>query len=736
MIRDDMRRLIAILAFVGATGAGAREYHVGADRPLKTISAAAELAQPGDTITVHAGIYRERVTPPRGGTSDKNRITYRAARGEQVVITGSEVVTNWVRVTNDTWKAVLPNAFFGVFNPYRDLIQGDWFDARGREHHTGAVYLDGKWLREAAKLDEVLAPPSNGGGNYLLNLAWVRVGSSASRVAADQFAAKQGSVRAADSSEGEPCMGWILSGDWIRYERVEFGQRAESVEIRAASATAGGKIELRDGAPDGELLGACVVAPTGDWQDWETFTARIKPTSGARQLCLVFKSTGPTSALLWFAQVDQDHTTIWAQLPETNPNEGRVEINVRKTVFTPEKTGIDYITVCGFTMRHAASNWAPPSAGQIGLVSACWCKGWIIESTDISYSKCAGVALGKYGDEFDNTNKSGAADPYTECVRRALTNGWNKATVGSHIVRNNHIHHCEQAGIVGSMGCAFSQIVGNEIHDIHTQGLLAGWELAGIKFHGAIDVVIKDNHVYRCHGCNGLWLDWMAQGTHVVGNLLHNNAGDTLCEVDHGPYLFANNLLLSPSGSYGSSDGGAYVHNLFVGPIAVVTSGGRRTPYFKPHTTDGMEVHTISLGDVRWFNNVLTGAHLGIYDKATTPVTMLGNVFLKSARPSLFETNALVQPHFDAGAKLERKSDGWYLILSEDKAWRDRVRHQLVSTELLGKAVVPNQAFEKPDGTPLRVDTDYFGKHRNEHNPFPGPFETPVVGEIKVWPKS
>ena len=56
------------------------------------------------------------------------------------------------------WKVTLPNSFFGSFNPYSDLIRGDWFDPRGREHHTGAVYLNGDWLIEAAKLEEVLMP--------------------------------------------------------------------------------------------------------------------------------------------------------------------------------------------------------------------------------------------------------------------------------------------------------------------------------------------------------------------------------------------------------------------------------------------------------------------------------------------------------------------------------------------------------------------------------------------------
>src|SRR5215467_2650277 len=60
--------------------------------PFRTIQHGADLARPGDVITVHEGIYRERVEPPRGGTSDKKRIIYQAARGEKVVITGSEIV--------------------------------------------------------------------------------------------------------------------------------------------------------------------------------------------------------------------------------------------------------------------------------------------------------------------------------------------------------------------------------------------------------------------------------------------------------------------------------------------------------------------------------------------------------------------------------------------------------------------------------------------------------------------
>ena len=571
--------------------------------PLRTIQRAADLAQPGDTITVHAGVYRERINPPRGGESDAKRIIYQAAPGEKVEIKGSEVIKNWVKVQDDTWKVTLPNTFFGNFNPYSDLIRGDWFSDQGRQHHTGAVYLDGEWRIEAARLDDLF--------------------------------------KAADS---EP---------------------------------------------------------------------------------------------LWFGQLDKDNTSIWAQFKGVNPNDAKVEINVRQTVFAPEKTGINYITVRGFDMRNAATPWAPPTAKQIGIVSALWCKGWIIENNEISYSRCSGVALGKYGDEWDNRAES--AEGYVGTLNRALTNGWNKATVGSHIVRNNHIHHCEQTGIVGSLGCSFSSVTGNVIHDIHLTKISGGAEMAGIKFHGAIDVTISRNHIYRCGDVAGIWLDWMGQGAQVTGNLLHDNSGwcgDLFLEMQHGPLLVANNVFLSKARIYLNSKGVAFAHNLIASPVVQELSDGRQTPFHKPHSTEVSGLQDAKNGDQRFYNNVIvTPASLNGLDNAMLPCFAAGNVFTKGTQPSKFDVEALQNPDFDTRLQLTEKPDGWYLTLLEDKAWRTDVKRKKVTTDLLGKASVPGCAYENADGSPIGIDTDYFGKKRNENNPFPGPFEISQGGKqiLKVW---
>lgn len=590
-----------------------KDTHPGtAAAPMRTIQQAAQLAQPGDTITVHAGIYRESINPPRGGTSDAQRITYQAAPGEKVEIKGSEIVTGWEKVGHDTWKVTVPNTLFGTFNPYADLIAGNWFTSKKRKHHTGAVYVDGVWLYEAAQLEEVIAP------------------------------------------------------------------------------------------------------------------AGKNP--------------------LWFGQVGPETTTVHAQFKGVNPNERMTEINVRQTVFYPDQPGRDYITVRGFTLRHAATNWAPPTAEQKAVIGTNWSKGWVIENNTVSHSVCTGISLGKHGDEFDN--KSGGATGYVQTIKRAHAKGWNKETIGGHVVRNNTISDCEQAGIVGSMGGSFSTITGNRIHDIHVRQLFSGCEQAGIKLHGPIDTLISHNHIYRT--CRGIWLDWMTQGTQITDNLLHDNNPpmvdgkqvkggqpggyqDIFFEVNHGPFLVANNLFLSKESLSLASTGGAFVHNLFAGSARITKFDDRLTPFHPPHSTEIVDFSKYVCGDTRFFNNLfIGGGSLGVFEKATTPVAMEGNVFLNGYVPAPQEKQPLTDPTYVPSPKIVEKSNGFYLVMKYDKSWTSGQVRQLVTTALLGKTIVSKAAFVNPDGSPIQVATDCLGKPRNPSNPTPGPIELPGEGMIEI----
>ena len=80
--------------------------------PLKTIQQAAEQAQPGDTISVAPGIYRERIAPPRGGQRDRP-IIYRSEKPHAAIVRGSAIWTpKWNRKAPQVWSGILEEALF------------------------------------------------------------------------------------------------------------------------------------------------------------------------------------------------------------------------------------------------------------------------------------------------------------------------------------------------------------------------------------------------------------------------------------------------------------------------------------------------------------------------------------------------------------------------------------------------------------------------------------------------
>ena len=340
---------------------------------------------------------------------------------------------------------------------------------------------------------------------------------------------------------------------------------------------------------------------------------------------------------LWYTEQDGDETVIWANFRDRDPNAEKVEINVRRNCFLPSRVGVGFITVSGFDIQKAATNWAPPAAYQDGMIGPHWSKGWIIEDCEIWGSKCCGISLGKYYDPrndhyFTTRHVKSPTQMERDAVCRGQYHGWTKERVGSHIVRRCHIHDCGQTGIVGRMGGVFSLIEDNHIHHINCMQELSGAEVAGIKLHAAIDVTIRRNHIHHC--TIGVWCDWQAQGTRVTGNLLHDNnppfegiprvrggmdSSDVFVEVSHGPTLIDHNICLSKVSFRLATQGAALVHNLCLGPMAAIGSGTdmtlgdgsvtpRYTPYHIRHRTEVAGMMTILHGDDRIYNNIFIRA--------------------------------------------------------------------------------------------------------------------------------
>ena len=459
------------------------------------------------------------------------------------------------------------------------------------------------------------------------------------------------------------------------------------------------------------------------------------------------------STWTWFAEVDDTFTYLYANFHGKDPNRELVEINVRQTVFYPEKPGMNFLTVLGFTLRHAATPWAPPTAEQIGLIGTHWSKGWIIENNVVSDSRCSGITLGKYGDQWDNTSAD-SAEGYVKTIERATANGWNPESIGHHVVRHNTISDCEQTGICASLGAIFSEFTDNHIFNIWAQRQFGGAEMGGIKIHAAIDTLIARNRIHNTG--RALWMDWMAQGTRITRNLCYDNTTDDLfVEVNHGPFLVDNNLFLSPTSLREWSEGGAFAHNLFGGRVDSRLELKRDTPYHPVHSTLVAGLRNIADGDNRFLNNVFVGVPsaepaardvdpkkaqpaatygLATYQTAERPLLTGGNVYFNGASPYAKEEGSVVETGANPDLKHVEEGDHVFLQLTLGAELKSAATSP-VTTARLGTTTGSKLGYENADGSPLTIDSDYFGQKRGLSGPTAGPFENPGTGELrlKVW---
>lgn len=110
----------------------------------------------------------------------------------------------------------------------------------------------------------------------------------------------QSGIKTDVCSEGGIMVNQISDGDYIRVKGVDFGAGAIKFEIRAASGTSGGTIELRLGNQTGTLVGTCNVTSTGGWTTWKTFECEISNCTDVKDLYLVFKGSGEPYRLNWY----------------------------------------------------------------------------------------------------------------------------------------------------------------------------------------------------------------------------------------------------------------------------------------------------------------------------------------------------------------------------------------------------------------------------------------------------
>ena len=470
--------------------------------------------------------------------------------------------------------------------------------------------------------------------------------------------------------------------------------------------------------------------------------------------------------LCWYTESDTENTYIYAKFGALDPNTELCEINVRRSCFYPEQTGINYITVSGFEFAHAACPWAPPTADQPGMVSAHWSKGWIIENNILHDAKCSAISVGKEISTGHNLytryhRKSGYRYQL-ETVFMARHAGWDKERVGSHIIRNNVIFDCGQNGIVGHMGGAYSEIYNNHIYNIGNLHEFFGFEIAGIKLHAAIDTYIHHNYIHDCR--LGMWLDWEAQGTRVSSNVFNDNERDLFIEVTHGPHIVDNNIFGSAHNFCNAAQGGAYVHNLFCGSTKQYQVLERSTPYHLPHSTEIMGTAAVYSYDDRIYQNIFcfseesedgrttcgthayngcptsmeeyislaTASGRGDIEKflpVRQPAYINNNCYLDNSKGFDREQNS-IKSEFGSEVKIIKENNSLILeiTLPEDFNSLDT---KILETSDLEIPRITEASYESPDGTPVVFDIDIIGTYRSG-KPVPGPLSLLKPGYNRI----
>ncbi len=98
-----------------------------------------------------------------------------------------------------------------------------------------------------------------------------------------------------EGAENGQRIGDISDGDWIAFEPMSV-EGVESVGYRFSSPDGGGAVELRAGAPDGELLATTPIHATGDWDAYElTESTSVTDLAGTHKLYLVFDAPAENS---------------------------------------------------------------------------------------------------------------------------------------------------------------------------------------------------------------------------------------------------------------------------------------------------------------------------------------------------------------------------------------------------------------------------------------------------------
>ena len=650
-------------------GDGSRE------RPFRQVNDAARIARPGDEVIVAPGIYREYVCPKFAGT-EENRIVYRSEVPGGARITGAEELKGWTKRPDGVWTARVKNSLFGSWNPYTEMVGGDWYFAP-MVRHTGAVFINDLMMYETVTLEEcVKAEPDPA--------AW---------------------------NKEESTWKWYTEQDGdetVLYANFhDLDPNAENVEIAVRrnvfmpSENGIGYITVQGFKMD---KAATTWAPPAAYQDglmgphWSRGWI-IEDCEICNSRCCgisLGKYRDPENDMYFFTK----HVKSPTQMERDAVCRGQYH------GWLKEKVGSHLVRRCH--VHHCGQTGIVGRMGAVfSTIEDCHIHD-VSNTAQLGGAETAGIKLHAAIDVTIRRNH----------IHHCIQGVWlDWEAQGARVSRNLFHDNMRQEGTPQAQGAMFSTDVFIEVG--HGPTLIDNNIMLS-----KVSITIPSEGIAAVHN--------LMLGAFTLINSGVDSIVNGQREPRYTPYHIRHRTEVAGFMTILHGDDRVY-NNIMIQHYPIEhPDWGNDAHECEKVGTKAFDIFPSYEEWVAPFKLDEPGPDmggLGTYHFGHLPAWVGGNAYFGGAEAGRHEHTGFVSEE-KPEIRLEERDGHWVLKTNVYALLKD-FRAGIITTETLGKAFEPEQRFENPDGTAITLDTDYLGDHRGT-SAMPGPFAE-MDGEKTVW---
>ena len=643
--------------------------------PFRRINDAAQVAVAGDEILVAPGIYRETVVPRNAGAEDA-RIVYRSEVPLGAVITGAEPLTGWTRLDGNVWTNRVKNGVFGSYNPYTQMVCGDWYFAP-TVRHTGAVFLNDRMMYETVTLDECKAAEADpcAWDAELSTWKWYTEQDGDETVLYANFHDLDPNAQKVEILVRRNC--FMPDENGIDYITVS------GFDINKGATTWAPPAAYQDGLIGPHWSKGWII------EDCEVWGSKCCGISLGKYL-------DPENDMYFYTK----HVKSPTQMERDAVCRGQYH------GWLKEKVGSHIIRRCH--VHHCEQTGIVGRMGAVfSTIEDCHIH-HVCNSQQLGGAETAGIKLHAAIDVTIRRNH----------IHNSIMGVWLDWEAQGARISQNLLHDNQRPdGTPQAKGAMFSCDVFIEVG--HGPTLIDNNVMLSKQ-----SVVMPSEGLAIVHNlmCGGFGL--INSGVDSVVN------GQR--EPRYTPYHIRHRTEVA--GFMTILHGDDRVYNNIIIQRYPVTDPDRK-PTANDYELTGTAPFDIFPSYDEWIANFMMGREpemhaLAQYHFGHLPAWVSGNAYLAGASVSRHENHGLVNQDAQVSISLENV-DGQCVLKTNAYDFLGDFRDAIVTSDTLGCAFEPEERFENPDGTAITFDSDYFGAHRGLDT-LPGPFAE-GGNEFKVW---